>query len=339
MLKLPIIVMCLLPFFAHAASFDCSKATTEIEKMICSNEDISLADEKLAEVYKAALSGTQNKASLKQEQRNWIKKRNNLRDEASLLALYQERVGELGTEQATTSDMPSEKNVEAVKTNSRNIGHNKKVATNSDDAVKDGQNLTAEKKDSNSWNWNTIGIVAGIMLIFIIIGMVMHTNNTIHVYVDYTDALMTLSGIALPPLVMFIMSMMDKPEDITKLTAICLCIILLLFPLKAAFTYNKNPLYALIALLAKLSIAVFYVLGILGILMGMKGPNKDKYIFESDYKRDLAKHNLMLGIVLGIITFIYTAVVSHSTRNTEFTGEILNLSFRNNYDRLNQPNL
>ena len=35
-------------FFAHAASFDCTKASTSIEKHICSDANLSVLDEELA---------------------------------------------------------------------------------------------------------------------------------------------------------------------------------------------------------------------------------------------------------------------------------------------------
>ena len=42
----------------HAASFDCSKARTKIEKTICSDPKLSAADEQMAALYKAALANT-----------------------------------------------------------------------------------------------------------------------------------------------------------------------------------------------------------------------------------------------------------------------------------------
>jgi uncharacterized protein len=41
---------------AQAASFDCGKASTKIEQMICNNQELSDLDSKMAKSYKDALS-------------------------------------------------------------------------------------------------------------------------------------------------------------------------------------------------------------------------------------------------------------------------------------------
>ncbi len=40
---------------AQAASFDCGKAKTRVEKLICANAELSKLDEQLSREYKAAL--------------------------------------------------------------------------------------------------------------------------------------------------------------------------------------------------------------------------------------------------------------------------------------------
>lgn len=60
----------------HAASFDCKKAKTPIEKAICADKDISALDEQLASKYKALL-GTLDEAGkgvVKREQKYWLSK-------------------------------------------------------------------------------------------------------------------------------------------------------------------------------------------------------------------------------------------------------------------------
>ena len=60
------------------ASFDCTKAKTNVEKMICADPELSALDEKLNQVYKEALTKSNNKNKLIQEQREWIKERNEI---------------------------------------------------------------------------------------------------------------------------------------------------------------------------------------------------------------------------------------------------------------------
>ncbi len=49
-----LLLMCLTP--AHAASFDCAKAQRPVEKAICGNKKLSLADETLGHLYRDALA-------------------------------------------------------------------------------------------------------------------------------------------------------------------------------------------------------------------------------------------------------------------------------------------
>lgn len=62
-----------------AQSFDCGKVETgSIEELVCQDAELSALDEKIAEVYEAALKKASNEHPpvLKAEQRGWIKGRN-----------------------------------------------------------------------------------------------------------------------------------------------------------------------------------------------------------------------------------------------------------------------
>ena len=73
--------------FAQAASFNCKKAMTSIEKHICSDKKLSTLDDKLAKVYKRVLhfsiknklskyEGSSNYMFFKQTQKKWLRQRN-----------------------------------------------------------------------------------------------------------------------------------------------------------------------------------------------------------------------------------------------------------------------
>lgn len=55
-------------------SFDCAKATTEVEKTVCASPDLAQADQALAEAYRAVLARAPEdaKALLRADQRAWI---------------------------------------------------------------------------------------------------------------------------------------------------------------------------------------------------------------------------------------------------------------------------
>ncbi|MBA4142853.1 MAG: hypothetical protein H0X43_07570 [Nitrosospira sp.] len=82
---------------APAAGFDCAKAVTLIEKMICANPELSQLDTDLARYYLIA-SGEleESKACLKNDQLRWLKSvRNVCNDNACLKTAYVNRLSEL----------------------------------------------------------------------------------------------------------------------------------------------------------------------------------------------------------------------------------------------------
>jgi len=79
----------------QAASFDCDKATTKVEKMICADAELSKLDEELAAVYKTALQNAQQTSSIQQVQKQWLKGRNGCADAACVKQAYEARLKEL----------------------------------------------------------------------------------------------------------------------------------------------------------------------------------------------------------------------------------------------------
>jgi uncharacterized protein len=84
--------------YAFAASFDCTKAGSPTEKLICSDAQTSALDSKLQQAYKTALKATDaygNKA-LAKEQRNWIQyTRASCQDVGCLQQVYSARIAML----------------------------------------------------------------------------------------------------------------------------------------------------------------------------------------------------------------------------------------------------
>jgi len=81
---------------AHAASFNCDQASTKVEKLICSDTQISKLDDEISFEYKRALSeGYNSPQQIKNEQRAWLKKRNNCINSECLIFEYKTRILEL----------------------------------------------------------------------------------------------------------------------------------------------------------------------------------------------------------------------------------------------------
>ncbi len=89
---------------AHSAGFDCAKANTKQEKLICNNKALSDLDSKLDTAYKQTLKvlmtslGDQSQAQqLVADQQKWLSQtRNACNDEGCLNLAYESRIMELG---------------------------------------------------------------------------------------------------------------------------------------------------------------------------------------------------------------------------------------------------
>jgi uncharacterized protein len=75
-----------------AVSFDCAKASTANEKMICGNQELSALDDQVFALYKGLVSLNPN---LKTAQREWVKTTRQCSDLDCLKDAYKSRVEEL----------------------------------------------------------------------------------------------------------------------------------------------------------------------------------------------------------------------------------------------------
>ncbi|MDR0564168.1 MAG: hypothetical protein LBG78_04440 [Azoarcus sp.] len=73
-------------------SFDCTKASTTIEKMICNNETLASLDRLLSVNYQTTLEQVSDNKALVIEQRAWLKSRMACKTEDCLIKSYQERI-------------------------------------------------------------------------------------------------------------------------------------------------------------------------------------------------------------------------------------------------------
>ena len=81
----------------NAASFDCGKAGTNIEKQICNSDQLSQLDEDLARKYKILMASVDEglKNDLKKDQKSWLAKRNSCNNSACIEEAYKSRINEL----------------------------------------------------------------------------------------------------------------------------------------------------------------------------------------------------------------------------------------------------
>lgn len=76
-------------------SFDCAKAISHVEHLICEDEYLSFVDYQLAEAYATRLQKAADPNRLREEQRRWLKARNACTDTACLRSAYEMRRSQL----------------------------------------------------------------------------------------------------------------------------------------------------------------------------------------------------------------------------------------------------
>jgi uncharacterized protein len=92
MMKKILIVLFFLGISVFGASFDCVKASSHVEKMICADVKLSLLDENLSQVFKKAINATDDQDQLKKEQFAWMKERNKCQDISCVQSLYSSKI-------------------------------------------------------------------------------------------------------------------------------------------------------------------------------------------------------------------------------------------------------
>lgn len=81
----------------YKSSFDCSKATTEVERKVCANELLSQLDGLLANTYKSRQSSRfgLDQKRFRQAQLSWLKERNKCQDMTCIREKYHQRLNEI----------------------------------------------------------------------------------------------------------------------------------------------------------------------------------------------------------------------------------------------------
>ncbi len=80
---------------AHAASFDCAKAASRVEKLICSDPQLSQRDEEMNAAYRAALADEQHRDEVRRQQRAWLSQLGRCADAACIMRAYDTRLAVL----------------------------------------------------------------------------------------------------------------------------------------------------------------------------------------------------------------------------------------------------
>lgn len=87
--------LAVLPNLANGASFDCSKATSKAEVLVCQNPELSALDDKLSELYSSVKKQSSNSRQLVLDQRAWMARRNACQTVECISSAYEARLLEL----------------------------------------------------------------------------------------------------------------------------------------------------------------------------------------------------------------------------------------------------
>ena len=81
------------PIDPSGPSFDCSRVTAPTLKIICSDSDLAVADAQMAQLYRSFLMNSDAPDDLREDQRQWLRKRDALSpDSTVLLSFYRARI-------------------------------------------------------------------------------------------------------------------------------------------------------------------------------------------------------------------------------------------------------
>lgn len=96
-LKHLVAVVLLVGASAHSAGFDCKKAQSNAEKMICANAELSGLDDELAKAWKQHLRDNKFQDQFRDTQRRWIARRDECGDANCLKEVYLARLEQMAS--------------------------------------------------------------------------------------------------------------------------------------------------------------------------------------------------------------------------------------------------
>jgi uncharacterized protein len=93
------VILAALAMAVSAPAFDCAKATSTVERLICADEELSAVDRAVGRLYAGVRRSGRSRLSTSQS--NWLKQRDDCRDKSCLIAEYDDRLFELFAASAT----------------------------------------------------------------------------------------------------------------------------------------------------------------------------------------------------------------------------------------------
>lgn len=142
-----------IPLLSNSASFNCDKAISKTEKMICADHDLSSQDSKLGQLYQQLKSTDK----LKKSQRQWVKESNDCTDSQCLLTRYQSRISDFEKQILTQQYDGQKQKITNIKEENWNGGGalvvRLTVPVDTNSRWRDLLTVTLGEKQQSSDNW------------------------------------------------------------------------------------------------------------------------------------------------------------------------------------------
>jgi uncharacterized protein len=330
-----------------AASFDCSKASTPIEKAICSYPELSGLDEQLASAYRAMALTTADQGQLKHEQRTWIAQVRNKCEDTNCLALaYQNRINELAGD---VSIQPLLANEEAVSEQPQVIqpeAESPQITTTSEAATQqkapiptknlqetqlpvserqampskqDATELSNGKPQESGITTLQLKLLGLALLANAMLTIYFHKTNKLIIYRDYTDAAFTGAAPLVSIAIYFLLLFLEVSSDKALIISVCIFAILIFFVAKSTARNNNGlSIFFAMSLITKITIIVLYYAMMAAFLTKPTSSRRkgERYTVYEARKRREATANV---VAAAATTATFVALSAWVCKHSEFT--------------------
>ena len=276
------VAFALLSAFSQATSFDCAKASTYAEIQICKSAQLQLQDERINSAYVKALASAQDKPSIRNEQRTWLKTRDQCTTVDCVSDAMEARVAVLDastrrqeqpkplTKPATATAVATQQTKSVAEPAPRQT----QEPSSADSKLSAGQTRettsSATKQspeDPHAWRPIKIGLLA--MGLLLIVCIWLHSRGTMVIYSCYTDALWTTMTPFLACAAYFTAkSWLELSTQTAQISAAVVFGLMLLQVIIQTFRHNGFSVFFLLAIYAKLILFSVYFLCMAVLIFG-----------------------------------------------------------------------
>ncbi len=170
-------------------------------------------------------------------------------------------------------------------------------------------------------------VVTAALFVNLLACLVLHSNGTLTIYRDYTDAALTFAGIVFPLAVLLACSLAELQQALTGTLTALAALVSLFFIFRSTYVHNSSLLLVIMALLAKIFVISLYIL----FIFGNKGAGSRRD-GESDVAYEIRRthEDLKSAIFMAIYTALFLMLTRAMTRYRYFAPlhEHVSLSFR-----------